>query len=137
MFFFGEQFPLVRAIDWDCSHFADPDYMLPNFFGQMPVYTIFGHIGVEEGIRFIEEMIKAYSSREAVSSDTERKMCFYAGSQAIQRQDGKWLFDACGGNDELSLRRKAQLFYFGRKVLVSVFTFDQYLELLRREGQIS
>lgn len=134
--FFGEEFPLIRSIDWDCSHFADPDYMLPNFFGQMPVYTIFGHVSAEEGLRFIEEMIRAYVKLDPVSPEVEAKMCFYAGCQTIQRQDGKWLFDACGGNDDLSLRRKAQLFYFGRKVLASVSTFDQYLELLRRESQV-
>ena len=134
--FLGQTPPLVRAIDWDCSHFADSDYMLPNFFGQMPVYTIFGHVGIEEGVRFTEEMIKAYVKREPVSSKAEAKMCFYAGCQTNQRQDGKWLFDACGGAEDLSLRRKAQLFYFGRKVLTSVSTFVQYLDLLRREGQI-
>ena len=134
--FFGKKFPLVRAIDWDCSHFADPDYMLPNFFGQMPVFTIFGHIDIEKAARFTEEMINAYVKIEPVSPEVERKMCFYAGCQTIQRQDGKWLFDACGGTDDLSLHRKAQLFYFGRKTLTSVSTFDQYLGLLKKEGQI-
>lgn len=135
--FFGEKSPLVRAIDWDCSHFADPDYMLPNFFGQIPIFTIFGHIGVEEGVEFTKKMINAYVRTEPVSPEVEKKMCFYAGCQTIQRQDGKWLFDACGGTDDLSLHRKAQLFYLGRKILTSVSTFDQYLELLKKEGKIS
>lgn len=135
--FFGEKEPLVRAIDWDCSHFADPDFMLPNFFGQMPIYTIFGHVKLEDGIKFVEEMIKYYLKREFITPEIEKKMCFYAGCQTLQRQDGKWLFDACGGYDDDSLRRKAQIFYFGRKVITSVNTFDQYISLLQKEGRHS
>lgn len=131
--FFGEKEPLVRAIDWDCSHFADQDYMLPNFFGQLPVFAAMGHITSEQAVNFTKEMILAYNAVSPISPDVERKMVFYAGAQIIQRQDGKWLFDVCGGNDERSLRNKAFIFYFGRKVASSIETFDQYLQTFQSD----
>lgn len=125
--FFGDQSPLVRAIDWDCSHFADSDYMLPNFLGQLPVFAAMGHISIDDAINFTKATVLAYDKVSPIDSETERKMVFYAATQIIQRQDGKWLFDVCGGNDEESLKRKAFLFYFGRKA-VSITTFNEFLE---------
>lgn len=126
--FFANEAPLIKAIDFDCSHFADPDYMLPNFLGQIPVFTAMGHISLEQGVKFAREIISAYDAIESISTDTERKMVFYAGAQTIQRQDGKWLFDVCGGNDDQSLKRRAYLFYFGRKILTSIESFDGYIK---------
>lgn len=125
--FFGDQSPLIGAIDWDCSHFADPDYMLPNFLGQLPVFAAMGHISINDAINFTKATIFAYNKVSPIDPETERKMVFYAATQIIQRQDGKWLFDVCGGNDEESLKRKAFLFYFGRKA-TSITTFNEYLE---------
>jgi hypothetical protein len=130
--FFAEKDPSIRAIDFDCSHFADQDYILPNFLGQIPVFAAMGHITIEQGLEFMEQMIKAYTKVEPISPFVEKKMVFYAGAQTVQRQDGKWLFDVCGGNDEKSLRRKAFLFYFGRKVIYSTESFDQYLDLFKQ-----
>lgn len=131
--FFGDKGSPVRAIDFDCSHFADPDYMLPNFLGQIPVFTAMDHIILDQGIDFTKNMILAYNSASPISREQERKMVFYAGTQIIQRQDGKWLFNVCGGNDEEALKKKAFLFYFGRKVLTSADTFAKYIDIFQRD----
>lgn len=125
--FFGNSGSLVRAIDFDCSHFGDPDYMLPNFFGQVPVYSIFGYITPQQAARFIGEMIQAYAEVEQITPEVERKMLFYAGTQTIQRQDGKWLFQIASSMDDVALRRKAYTFYFGRHTLTTITCFDQYV----------
>lgn len=126
--FFTNNEPLVTAIDFDCSHFADQDYMLPNFLGQIPVFAAMGHITVEQALEFMMQMVKSYTLEEPIPPSVEMKMVFYAGTQTIQRQDGKWIFDVCGGTDEQSLKRKAFLFYFGRKTLSSISTFDEYFK---------
>jgi len=132
--FFGNAEPLIRVIDFDCSHFADQDYMLPNFLGQIPVFTAMGHISPDQGIAFTKDMIESYNKISLITPEIERKMVFYAATQIIQRQDGKWLFDVCGGNnDEKSLLRKAFLFYLGRRILTSAETFDQYLDMFQKE----
>lgn len=127
--FFSSSDPYVRAIDFDCSHFADQDYMLPNFFGQIPVFTVMGHINLQQGVDFIKNLILGYQQVEAITPEVEKKMVFYAATQTIQRQDGKWLFDVCGGDNDEALKRKAYLFYFGRRAL-NIETFDQYLDEL-------
>ena len=74
----------------------------------MPVYTIFGHVGIEEGVRFTEEMIKAYVKREPVSSKAEAKMCFF--TQVVKQFKDK-TENGClmrvEGAEDLSLRRKS------------------------------
>lgn len=131
---FGNSGACIRAIDFDCSHFADPDYMLPNFFGQVPVFTIMGHLTRDQGFEFVRQMLIGYLEASQITPEVEKKMCFYAGTQTIQRQDGKWLFGACGGTDDESLRRKANIFYFGRKVIASIDNFADYLQFLQESG---
>ena len=125
---FGNSGSPVRAIDFYCCHFGDPDYMLPNFFGQIPVFSIFGYITPQQAAQFIGEMIQAYTEVEPISPENEQKMLFYAGTQTIQRQDGKWLFEISRAIDDEALRKKAFIFYFGRKTIVEINSFDQYIQ---------
>ncbi len=125
---FGNSGEPLRAIDFDCSHFADPDYMLPNFFGQLPVFAAFAFITPQQAARFTREMIEAYIQVQPINSETERKMLFYAGAQTIQRQDGKWLFQIASEMSDEALKRKAFIFYFGRHTITAINSFDQYID---------
>ncbi|MEK7165941.1 MAG: hypothetical protein AAB874_04010, partial [Patescibacteria group bacterium] len=91
-------------------------------------FAVFGYITSQQAATFTREMIEAYTEVQPIDAETERKMLFYAGTQTIQRQDGKWLFQIASEMSDEALKRKAFIFYFGRHTITAINSFDQYID---------